>query len=231
MDKFKFNFDLIASLPNIFDLSVNAIARRCEINQPTLRLYVERERIIPVKTVIDICNTLRMPTRHFFYEGETPVIPSRELATIEPDRWQPVEWNGGAVENVFGDSPTRISWKDVAAAMWTSKQKPRGRFALRTRFPVTDFLRVCNAFNLSPYTFLVDHNPMPGKPSKSQRTSHHKPRLSASPAQRDAPLRADIADLRRKIADLNASFEDLTRKYEALLKSHEALAKRVSVNI
>lgn len=228
MDKFKFNFDLLACLPSVFGLTVTEIARRCKINQPTLRLYVVHERIIPVQTVIAICNTLRMPTHHFFYEGDTSAIPEREQATIELSRWKPVQWNEEAVEHIFGDAPRHIWWKKVAAAMGTSEQKPRGRFALRTRFPVTDFLRVCNAFNLSPYTFLIDHNPLPGDEYK---TKLGKRRTVTPPAKDTDPLLADIANLRKNIADLNATVEDLTAKYEALLKSHEALAKRVSVNI
>ena len=228
MDKFKFNYDLIACLSSVLDLTVTEIARRCKINQPTLRLYVERERIIPIQTIMVICNTLRISTRWFFYEGDAAVIPTREQAIVEPHCWQPVRWKANAAEQVFGDAPRHIFWKDVATAMGTTEQKPRGRFALKTRFPVADFLKVCNAFDISPYTFLMDNNPLVGDENK---TKPGKRRTATPPAQNNDPLLADIADLRKKIADLSATVDDLTKKYDTLFKSHEALSRRVSVNI
>lgn len=221
MDKFKFNFELIARLPNVLDLTVTEIARRCNINHVTLRQYVKRKRVIPIQDIIGICNTLRIPTRYFFYEKEA-VIPSRERLTIEAEYFLPIEWDNDAVEKTFGDAPRHIYWKHVAKAMGVTVQKPRGRFALQVRFPVDDFLTVCNTFNLSPYTFLIDHNPIPG--GASFPTSHPYAPTVIHPKN---SLRADVAAMQQKMNALFVVIDNLEQKNKVLLDRIEILSNRV----
>lgn len=221
MDKFNFNFELITCLSSVLDLTVTEIARRCEISQSTLRLYVKQERVIPLQTIIEICNTLHIPTRYFFYEKEA-IIPTRERATIEAEHWLPIEWDNDAVEKTFGDAPRHIYWKNVAKAIGVSNHRPRGRFALKTRFPVDDFLTVCNTFNLSPYTFLIDHNPIPG--GASFPTSHPYAPTVIHPKN---SLRADVAAMQQKMNALFVVIDNLEQKNKVLLDRIEILSNRV----
>ena len=218
MEIFRFNFNLLGCLSDLLDLSVAEIAKRCNFNQPTLRMYVRQERIIPVQYLLTLCNTLRMPMRHFFYHKEY-VIPEREHATIEPSRWQPITWDYGYVEERFGDAPGHIYWKDVAKAMNRTDQKPRGRFALKTRFPVTEFLSVCNAFGLSPFDFIRDPNSLP------------KSATRASLPSRPGDILRDIDALRRELADTLAEIAALREEVKTLREAHDTLARRVSINI
>lgn len=221
MDKFKFNFELIARLPNVLDLTVTEIARRCNINHVTLRQYIKRKRVIPIQDIIGICNTLRIPTRYFFYEKEA-VIPSRERLTIEAEYFLPIEWDNDAVEKTFGDAPRHIYWKHVAKAMGVTVQRPRGRFALQVRFPVDDFLTVCNTFNLSPYTFLIDHNPIPD--GASFPTS---PPYAPTVIHPKNSLRADVAAMQQKMNALFVVIDNLEQKNKVLLDRIEILSNRV----
>lgn len=228
MKKFKFNSDLISCLPNVLDITLTEIARRCKLNQPTLRMYIIGERALPVQVLLTLCNTLRMPSRYFIYPDDEPgIIPTRETATIEAHRWQSVSWDERATDTLFGDAPEHIFWKDVAAAMGISDQRPRERFALRTRFPVADFLQVCNAFGISPFTFIIDRNlqQAPTDPTGSGReTTEHK-------RQHTRHNDSSVAELRRQVADLTDMVANLTEKYNTLLAAHNNLARRVSFNI
>lgn len=229
MNHFSFNVELISCLPNVLDLSVAEIARRCDFKQPTLRMYINRDRDIPVQTLMSLCNTFRIPTHYFFYDCGTYIIPPRELATVEEALWRPVTWDTQPVELLFGDSPGHIFWKDVANTMGVTDQKPRARFALKTRFPVTDFLRVCNTYDISPYTFIKDPNFIPTQHKRNRRGIVVPPAPATPDANRQ--IFADIAELQRQISFLTETVADLTAKYTAILQTCDALAKRVNVNI
>lgn len=229
MEKWSFNMLLFSSLPKVLDLSGAEIARRCEMKQPVLSRYMKNETVLPVDVFIQICNSLRMPAHLFVSYGDNHVTPERENATLPYGRWRPIEWDLQAVELTFGDGEGQIFWKDVAEAMGVTSQKPHDRFLLRTRFPIDDFLTVCNHYNLSPFQFLIDQNSE--APAKRKRGSTVHCGSASGKATLPPPYPADIAVLCRKIDTLSEAVADLTQKYQSLLLAHEALARRVQVNI
>ena len=208
---------LFSNLTKVLDISGAEIARRCNLKQPVLNRYMSGEYVLPVQVLIQICNALRMPSSYFVSEDGSHLCPNRETATLPYDDWQPVGWDNDAVELTFGDGEGRIYWKDVAGAMGVSSQKPHDRFLLRTRFPVSDFLRTCNNLNLSPFKFLVDRNDMQKTDGASEKTVE---------AVGDDALRAEVRALTGRLSELNNTVSDITRKYEDLLKRHTALLDR-----
>lgn len=222
LEKWTFNKLLFSRLTDVLDISITEMAKRCNIRQQVLSRYVRLENELPVKVLIKMCNALRMPCYYFVSENKKYEIPNRETATVAADQWHPVGWDSQAVERTFGSDGGRIFWKDVAAYMDLSPSKPHERFLLRTRFPVEEFLDVCNHFNLSPFDFLVDDN-RPGDKRKARRDTE---RSTPSPA-----LLADIAAMRQQMASLTAKYDDMLEKYASLLESHKALLQRFDEHI
>lgn len=231
MVKYSFNQLLLSKLPVVMDISISEIARRCDISQPVIYNYIKGGIELPLQTLIQICNALRIPSRLFISENNRHVIPTRETATIEADQWKPITWNTEAVELTFGDGVGKIYWKDVADVMGVTPQKPHDRFLLRTRFPINSFLHICSHYKLSPYLFLDDPN-QPRRGAKEKR-----PMSNPSNSKQTKPNHAKSIDtptyseLSRRVSSLEKDFAALNEKYNRLLHEHEELIKRAHVNI
>ena len=232
MVKYCFNNLLLSKLSDVLDLSVTQIARRCDINQPVLYHYIKGDVELSVQGLIQICNTLRIPSRLFISEDERYIIPNRETATIEVDQWKPITWNEEEVELTFGDGEGKIFWKDVAEVMGVSSQRPHDRFLLRTRFPISDFLLTCTHYKLSPYLFLNDPNqPRRGAKEKKPKTSNTSNSKQPKPHHTKSTDTPTYSELSQRVDALERNFATLNEKYNRLLHEHEELAKRMQVNI
>ena len=231
MVKYCFNKLLLSKLSDVLDLSATQIARRCDINQPVLYHYIKGDVELSVQGLIQICNTLRIPSRLFISENERYIIPNRETATIEADQWKPITWNEEAVELTFGDGEGKIYWKDVANVMGVSSQRPHDRFLLRTRFPISDFLSTCTHYKISPYLFLKDDNAAKEKSKPKAKTSNTSNSKSARPHYSKSTDTPTYSELSQRVDALERNFATLNEKYNRLLHEHEELAKRMQVNI
>ena len=231
MVKYSFNQLFLNKLPVVMDISISEIARRCNISQPVIYNYIKGSIELPLKTLIQICNALRIPSRLFISENNRHVIPTRETATIEADQWKPITWNTEAVELTFGDGENKIFWKDVADVMGVTPQKPHDRFLLRTRFPISDFLSTCTHYKISPYLFLNDDNGVQEKSKPKPKTSNTSSSKSARPHYSKSTDTPTYSELSRRVDILEKDFAALNDKYNRLLHEHEELVKRVHVNI
>lgn len=219
MEKWSFNMPLFSRLSEVLDITGTEIARRCGMRQQVLSRYTTNESVVNIKTLMQICNAIRMPIYFFVAEDHNYIIPNRESATIPRNEWQPVSWNYDNVNRIFGDGDGKINWKDVAVAMGSSSQKPHQRFDLRRRFKVTDFFVACNAFNLSPFLFLNDPN-RPGKKKDKGKNVEKRPAfptLSDLSAQM-GKLTETVNDLQQKYNELQQNYADLQQKYASLLE-------------
>ena len=225
MVNLSFNSLLLSKLTDVLDLSGNEIANRCKLSQTALYHYMKGEVEMPVQALMQICNALRMPTRYFLSVNNRHIIPTRETATIEADRWKPITWSLDAVELTFGDGEDKIYWKDVASIMGLTPQKPHERFLLRTRFPINSFLLTCTHFNLSPFLFLKDEN-QPADIGKAKRQTAASPQTPTKP--RTAPSYAELA---HRVDLLEHDLADLKQKFTALLQDQQAFLRRMPVNI
>lgn len=221
MAKWNFNELLLSKLSNVLDVSCTEIARRCHLNQSVLFHYIKRDVELPLQILLQLCNDLRMPTRYFICNNGNFVIPNRETATVEADKWKPITWNREAVELTFGDGEGKIFWKDVATIMGVTSQKPHERFLLRTRFPVNSFLLTCSHFNLSPFLFINDPN----------REEPTKARPTPKPRKQKASPPPSYAELQERVEQLELEVDDLQQKFEKLLHNQEIFLKRMQVNI
>jgi len=228
MDKWTFNYELFSRLSDVLDISITEIAKRCGVKQQVLNRYLRNENELPVQTLIKMCNALRMPSYFFVSEDNNYDMPNREIATISLDRWQPVDWSCQEVENTFGDGGNRIFWKDVAVVMGVTPQKPHARFLLQKRFCITDFLKVCSHFDISPFNFLVDPN----------RKQDRKGTKNAAAKEKRDEMKTEINTLRKQIADLVSTvhdvgkkYKEVTDKYDNLLEAHKALLRRFNEHI
>ena len=221
IEKYSFNSLLFSKLSDVLDISGAEIARRCDLKQQVLNRYQNGGSVLPVKVLMKLCNSLRMPARYFVSIDGNHVLPNREEATIPENYWHPIEWNRKAAELTFGNGEGKIYWKDLAVTMGVSPQKPHEWFALKKRFPIDCFFKACNHYDISPLTFIIDKNRDAGKRKHGARTGGY--------AGSDS-LRDDIATLSRKVGDHTEAIDDLKEKYEALLKAYEQLALALSLS-
>ena len=221
IEKYSFNSLLFSKLSDVLDISGAEIARRCGLNQQVLNRYQNGGSVLPVKVLMKLCNSLRMPARYFVSTGDNHVLPRREEATIIEEDWHPIKWSLEAAELTFGDGEGKIYWKDLAVVMGVSPEKPHEWFALKKRFPIDRFFKACNHYDISPLTFIIDENRDAGKRKHSARTEGN----AGSGSVRD-----DIATLSRKVGDVTEAVDDLKEKYEALLKAYEQLALALNLS-
>jgi len=224
-----FNRKLFMQLSDVLDISYAKIAERCGLRQQVISRYVTGEIELSLQVLIKICNALRMPIYYFVSENDNHVIPNRESATLPLGLWQPITWNHQVVELTFGDGEGKIYWKDVAAVMGVSSQKPHERFLLRRRFPIEGFLTTCTHYQISPFKFLIDPNRETDKQG-SIRLGASAPRPSKGRCLTNTN-HADYVTLTRKLDELNATVLDLTKKFDSLLAAHKTLISRVQMNI
>lgn len=211
---------LLSKLSDVLDISVTEIARRCNINQPVLYHNIKGDVEMTVQSLIRICNGLRIPSHFFISENDNHIIPTRETATIEADRWKNISWNSKVVEKTFGDGDGKIYWKDVASVMKVTAQKPHERFLLRTRFPINSFLNTCNHYSISPFLFLSDQNKPAEKANKQIKVK--------TTAKRSVP--PSYVALAKRVDLLECSVTDLQQKYAALLKLMDDHISKNSAN-
>ena len=219
MKMYKFNIELLRSLPELLDITVAKLAVKAKVSQPAMTRYLQGETAISVQTLKDLCNAMRIPIHYFIYEGGVVELPTLDRLIIPSDQWHPILWDHDAIDRIFGAYGGRIYWKDVSAVMGTSSQKAHGRFSLETRFPIDDFLRTCTTLRISPYRFLVDNN-------KTGENLPLKGTLRLSPEQEKhfreiMNMRFDMDAMKRSLDELNRKMAILYKHFHLDINSNE----------
>lgn len=204
-------------MPNVLDLSIAEIAKRSGITPMTLGRYMRSDTQIPVQALIQLCNTFRISSCYFLTNDKKHTIPVREEAIRLPSEWKDIAWDTEQVEKVFGDGHGQINWKEVARIMDLTEQKPHHRFRLSTKFPVPEFILVCNSLSISPYMFIVDENrQLSGDSSGEGEKEILEDRRFRQMSRQIEELRSELHETRQQLAALSDGMSRLRSAYKFL---------------
>ena len=212
MNSLRLNTKLISNLSNVLFMSAADMMAAANIATTTWYHIMQVPEAITIQQLLAIANGLHIPVRRFFSCDKTDIIGKREEYIAES--YQACFYDAHALQEIV-NRRADATWQKAADAVGMSRDNLRKSLLAVRRTPVTRFLAVCQAFNIDPFTVLVDPNP-----AKARKRS-----------MRHDDIAGDIAALHRKIADLSTVVDDLTKKYSALLERHNRLERSVFVNI
>ena len=91
-----------AQICRIFGISQKRLAERIHVSESTLSLWL-RDRIIYADTLVDICNELRLPLCHLFYEGgeEKQADTSLSELALPKEEYVPVSFDKSRMPEVI----------------------------------------------------------------------------------------------------------------------------------
>lgn len=202
------NARLMTNLGDVLGMHTSDIIAATGIATATWYYIMQHIDGITVQQLLAIANGLKVPVRRFFSSDTTDYIGARDEYVVEP--YMLCYYDADALQAVV-DSRTDATWKKAADATgMTYDNLKKSTLAIR-RLPVSRFLKVCEAFEVDPFTILTD-------PNKAKKNS----RRTSGDTEIDA-LRKDIADLHDSIRTLSQAVADIKAEYEAL-------AKRVNTN-
>lgn len=221
MGKWSFNFELFTRLPEVLGKSFYAISKKTGICVQTINNYSQEQSTISVQNLIKLCNGLRMPASLFLSEDGVDIIPGRGQATIPTAQFQPIQWSNKNVERLFGGRSEQIHYVDVAEAMDVTNQKPQKRLLLETRFPIDDFLKMCNKLHISPYTLILDNNQDYKKSIIDKYTENAKKterivKLEGLVGE----LKKNLESMQREVEELKTAYANLSRQFGASYEIH-----------
>ena len=219
MKTVRLNTKLLTSLSEVLDMQPAKMIAATTIAPPTWYYVMKHVENITVQQLLLIANGLKIPVRRFFSTDKVDIIGKRDEYIAE--QYIPCYYNADALQHAV-DTQTNATWKKGAkAAGMTYDNLKKSVLAIR-RLPVERFLKVCSAFDIDPFTALIDNNP---EAKKAKR--------NAAGSKRDeetASLREDIRSLHEDIRKLGDTVAELVEKYKDLMKAHDALARRVNIN-
>ena len=226
MAKVRLNTNLLKALPNVLFMPALEIRDVTGIAKSTWYDIMAKPDAITIQYLLAIANGLHVPVRRFFSTGRTDIIGKHDDYVTEA--YKECHYDGALLTEIINSRPD-TTWTKAGKTADMTYHHVQKSLSAKTRTPVSRFLDVCEAFDIDPFTILIDPNPEPRKQGGKRK---------GTTATEEEALRKDIQDLTAAVADLTGKYQDITAKYDSLaakyndlLSAHRALARRVSVNI
>lgn len=226
MEKYHFHFWLLKSLHHVCEISTKVLAAQTGVPETTWR-YWRRSGDLPLLSLVNVCNSMRIPIGHFIYGGEKEpqiMLGAKNYVQKEGD-FVAVRF----LNREFGDEVTRkMTVRDVCKLVGMSPATFYRNF--RSEKPVTkslsfgQWLEACNKTKIYPMDFFVSEGvDVPVLKWFERRTEEGD---SDMLAKRNAEMNATNARLlkmlqaeREKVSALKKEVAQL--KKEVGLKRHE----------
>lgn len=211
MEKARLNTKLLSTLNSVLYMSAAELREAAGIARSTWYDIMGKPGEITVQYLLALANGLHIPVRRFFSMGRADVVGMRDDYITEP--YEPCSYNGNVLSETVRCRQD-ATWKLAAEMTGMSYQRLQRSLLTETRLPVERFLTVCEAFDIDPFTVLIDPNPEP----KARKGG-------------DAKLLEEIRTLRKDIAALSDTVSSLTEKYQNLLDAHQRLTTRLNDHV
>ena len=210
MKTYRLNEKLISTLSSVLFMPAADMMTAANIATTTWYHIMQVPEAITIQQLLAIANGLHIPVRRFFSAEKADIIGKRDDYIAEP--YQPCHYDADALQKIVS-SRADTTWQQAAKATGITRDNLRKSLLAVRRTPVTRFLAVCEAFNIDPFTVLVDPNP-----SKAE----NRKKRGVNPAK---DIAADIAALHKKINDLTGTVTELSEKYDKLLEAYTRLER------
>lgn len=196
--KYKFHYELLRMLPDIFGIKRVKFARMFSLGQDFL--YKDKYNIY-VDKLISICNYLHISFSHFFVrDWDEFVIKERRFYEIPENRFVPIKSKFGNLKFVFGKhSIFDIPIEEVDAINSYSAYNAWAKEDGSSTFKIMTLISVCNDFNIYPSVFIEDEN---------------RKNIQYYPTSKNEALILNCIDLKRKVIELTEE----NKKLKQLLK-------------
>ena len=195
--KLKLNETLINSLDSVLDKNWAKLCKYIDISRSTLYRLKDNPAGIGMKQLLSICNGLKIPVSRFFYTGTTRTIGKLEDYVV--DSYLPCLYDYGVLREIISDRHD-ITWVKAYEIIGITTDNLK-KSLLSEDAPVNRVLDFCDAFDIDPFTVIIDPNP--------KRVS-----------KRDTPsptMLAEVSNMQDEIRKLTTATAELTKKYEGLV--------------
>lgn len=116
---------------------------------------------IPVNSLMNICNSYHISTRHFFLRdnGITPTIYQYDYYRSED--WKEVRFHPENINDLFGkDSLTGLRREDIMELCEIGERRIRSWRQEKSSMHISDLIMLCNQLDVTPSCFISDGNRM-----------------------------------------------------------------------
>ena len=193
ISEIQLNTYLIVNLDRVLYISKSNIGKIASIPKSTWYDILKKPYGITIEHLLAISNGLHIPVRRFFFTDCGDIKIDRNEYTVSPFMRCHYE-NAGFQELV--NTRSDVTWSKAARATGMSYQHLQKSLLAESRLPVNRFLAVCRAFEVNPFTILIDPNPETTNSSSGLLTS------------RDA----EIVALRKQVEELSLTVAELKAK-------------------
>ncbi len=219
MNRICLNTKLISTLGSILFMTASDMISASNIPTSTWYAIMQHPAKITIQQLLAIANGLHIPVHRFFSFGRAEQIGRRD--DYISNHYLPCSYDSNTLQQIVTNRPD-ATWKYAAKKTDMTPTRLRNSLIGETRTPVKRFLLVCEAFEIDPFTILID-------PNKDISIRKNRPGIAAAKHKELYAIQTDIAALNQQINDLSATIADLKTKYETLLANNEALTNRVRV--
>jgi len=202
------NVRLIATLAKVTRMTNQEISDATEIPIATWYRIAAGPANISVQQLMQLANGLKIPVRKFFTEGEAVIVGIRE-DYIRRD-YKECRYDGDALRDKMGRG-TSIGMAEAAKAMSIDISHITKYIRAEKRLTVASLLSFCEAFNIDPFTFIIDPNPVEAAPHRKR----------SGPSDGQSALTEELAAIRQELAQLR---ED----YNKLKEANNLLARKLA---
>ena len=192
-------------------MSTNAMIAATAIPTSTWYYMMKNPEEITIKQLLAIANGLHIPVRRLFYTGRTYTIGKRE--DYITDDFMPCSYDGKVLQRIVSTRPD-ATWEKASKATGVTPTNLRNSLTSKTTTAVTRLLVVCEAFDIDPFTILIDPNPL---------YDNKKENAIATSGEYETIL-AKIAALQHEMANHKALLEDIRHAIAELSKKPNAVA-------
>lgn len=233
MNEVRLNENLIKSLGSVIRMSSAEMIAKTGIPCTTWYNIMKKPAVITVQQLLAISNGLQIPVSRFFSKGKADLIDKRDDYVTEP--YITCRYDDTVLYELVSRRPG-ASWQKAADIAGMSRTRMRNSLLAVTRTPVVRFLDACKAFDIDPFTVLVDPNPKTKRKCKAANpvsTAYdHALLAEISTLRKDVTnLTTIAADIATKYHGLEEKYEDMARKYKRLCEEHEVLLRQFSGRI
>lgn len=156
---YQFNSELFKELPKILSMPVPCICDYCNILPNNYRRWQTTGKI-PVMTIINLCNGMKIPSVAFINNGVAEQVATRENLLMW-GKYTDISFNLDRLRTDLVDgiglSYTQIGrFIERSTSTVISWLKPGENGETVLTFP--DFLLICNQFKLWPMNYILDTN-------------------------------------------------------------------------
>lgn len=227
MEKPRLNTRLLNTLPSVLNMQTVDIRKASGIARSTWYDILSKQDTFTVQRLLSLANGLHIPVRRFFSTGQTDVIGKRADYITEP--YTDCYYLGETLREAINERRD-ATWTRAGEITGMTYQHIQKSLSSETRTPVVRFLAVCEAFDIDPFTILVDPNPEP-VPGRKRKDPRKDSRKDPAMAAEIASLKDDIGRLSGTIEDVTRKYGDLLAKYDRLLSAHRALLDRFNRHV